>query len=309
MIHFIINPSSKSGQSHEQWNLLQQKLEEAGIPYDSYFTHNYEETQAYVSQLTSNLQETRHHLALLGGDGTFNEVVNGISDRAHTVLTYLPTGSGNDLARSLGISRNPMETVERLIGPFRPRSIDIGCIEGSDKEGKTFRRLFAISSGIGFDAAACVVTPHPKLKSFLNHIGLGRLTYVINALYCLLRRTKSSVEVTINDKFKVKRPDFLFCVSMIQNYEGGGFPFCPSSVNNDGYLDICLVDGIKKRHACYLLPLALFGRHVTSRFVRRYRGEKIQIHTSTPLYVHSDGEVLGECTDITVTLEGSIYIQ
>jgi len=101
MIHFIINPSSQSGQSQDIWKLLQQKLNEASVSYDSYFTCNYAETLAYVSKLTSNPEEELHHLAVLGGDGTFNEVINGISDRIHTVVSYLPTGSGNDLARSL----------------------------------------------------------------------------------------------------------------------------------------------------------------------------------------------------------------
>ncbi len=309
MIHFIINPSSKSGQSHEQWNFLQKKLDEAGIPYESYFTHNYEETLTYVSHITSNIEEELHHLAILGGDGTFNEVINGISDRTSTIVTYLPTGSGNDLARSLGISRDPMETVARLTGAFKPTPIDIGCVSGITEDGQTFSRKFAISSGIGFDAAACAVTPHPKLKSVLNHIGLGRLTYLINALYCLFHPTDSDIELTVNDTYKVTRPDLLFCVSMIQNYEGGGFPFCPSSVNNDRYLDVCLVDGIKKRRVFYLLPLALFGRHVKSRFVRRYRGRKFSIHTSAPLYLHADGEVLGKCTDVTVSIAGTVHIQ
>lgn len=304
MIHFIINPSSQSGQSQETWNLLQQKLNEASVSYDSYYTRNYEETLAHVSELTSNPQEELHHLAILGGDGTFNEVINGISDRTHTVVSYLPTGSGNDLARSLGISRDPMDMVRRLTGSFNPRPIDIGRISYDSKQ-----RLFAISSGIGFDAAACAVSPHPKLKSFLNHIKLGRLTYLLNALYCLLHRTTSGVQIVIDDQISVKRPDFLFCVSMIQNYEGGGFPFCPTSVNNDGYLDVCLVDGIKKRHALYLLPLALFGRHVTSRFVRRYRGKKIDVTTSVPLYVHADGEVLGQYSHITIYLDGTLRIQ
>lgn len=308
MIHFIVNPSSQSGQSQEVWSLLQQKLNEASVPYDSYFTRNYEETLAYVSKLTSNPEEELHHLAVLGGDGTFNEVINGISDRVHTVVSYLPTGSGNDLARSLGISRDPSEMISRLTNPLALRPIDIGCLSGTNEKGEHINRIFAISSGIGFDAAACAVSPHPKLKSVLNHLKLGRLTYLLNALYCLFHRTSAGVQVIIDNQLTIKRPDFLFCVSMIQNYEGGGFPFCPTSVNNDGYLDVCLVDGIKKRHAMYLLPLALFGRHVTSRFVRRYRGKTITLKTTEPLYVHADGEVLGQFSNITVSLEGTLRI-
>jgi len=59
----------------------------------------------------------------------------------------------------------------------------------------------------------------------------------------------------------------------------------------------------------YLLPLALFGRHVNSRFVRRYRGKMVEIHTTEPLYVHTDGEVLGQFSDITIHLEGALRIQ
>lgn len=311
-IHFVINPASHSGKGLKQWNTLKEKLDCSGLSYDSYFTHSFQETVDYVSRITSALPEETdeadcyYHLAVLGGDGTVNEVINGIADRAHTCITYIPTGSGNDLARALGITSDQEDAFLRLTAPQASRRVDIGLLTADSGKAS---RLFAISSGIGFDAASCAMSLNSAMKKVLNRIGMGKLIYLFNAMICLFHTPPCSCTMRLDHSLTVSCTGLLFCVSMIQKYEGGGFPFCPTACATDGLFDICLISGIKKRYVSYLLPMALFGRHVSTRFVKRYRAERIELHTSVPLYVHTDGEIPGQFQDIVITKPEVPYIR
>lgn len=304
MIHFIINPASCSGKSLEQWNKLKARLDCLPIKYDTYFTKSYEDTAAYTAAVTAKDRDKGglHQLAILGGDGTVNEVINGIADRRNTCITYFPTGSGNDLARSLGIECNMEDSIKRLTSMDSVRKVDIGKLTCYSKRSKPLTRLFVISSGIGFDAASCARSLKSRLKTALGRLGLGKLIYLINALYCLFHIPPCECIIKLDDEIKIVRKKLLFCVSTIQKYEGGGFPFCPITRDNDGIYDICLVNGIHLRNTIYLIPMAAFGMHVKSRFVSRYRAKTIEIFTSVPLYVHADGEVPGAYRHIKISV-------
>ena len=310
MIHFIINPTSRSGRGIHLWEALKSQLDGAQMAYDCYFTKSYEETVSYVAGITAFDQDDAdlalpgrkflHHIAVLGGDGTVNEVLNGVVDREHTCISYLPTGSGNDLARSIGLRSSAKEAFSHLTGELKPLTVDVGRVSGVDENGVSVSRMFAISSGIGFDAAACAKSTGNGAKKLLNRIGLGKLTYLANAFVCLFQTPDSSCTITLDDKTKLTRASLFFCVSMIQKFEGGGFPFCPAADSQDGMFDVCVVSDIKKRHVSYVLPLALFGKHTITRFVQILRAKKIEIETSIPLWVHTDGEVPGKFSRIVI---------
>lgn len=310
MIHFIVNPSSRSGRGIRLWEALKEKLDEAFIPYDCYFTRSCSETAAYTASVTAFGQNDAepslagagffHHIAILGGDGTVNEVLNGIIDRKHTCISYFPTGSGNDLARSIGLRANAKNAFSHLTGSPRPMTVDIGRMSGTDQNGTAVSHLFVISSGMGFDAAVCARSLGGRAKKLLNRLGLGKLTYLINALVCLFETKDSSCSISLDDQTFISRPSLFFCVAMIERFEGGGFPFCPAANAQDGLFDICLVSGLKKRQVAYLLPMALFGKHTFAREVELFRAGKLEITASSPLYVHTDGEVPGKFLHITI---------
>ena len=120
-------------------------------------------------------------LAVVGGDGTANEVINGITHPEKVRFGLIPTGSGNDLARGLKLSGTPSENLARMLSCMqRGREactvIDLGEVAWDDCEKP---RKFAISAGVGLDALVCKKALTSKLKVFLNKLHLGKLTYLL----------------------------------------------------------------------------------------------------------------------------------
>ena len=155
MYYFIVNPHSRSGRAAKMWRSLEQKLLDKGIPYDSLLT----EYPGHAITLAASLTDPKHPdkgpkiIIVLGGDGTLNEVLNGLSFSAVFTLGYIPSGSGNDFARSLKLPRNPEKALEHILNPKYQRFLDYGILSyGKNEE---LHRRFCVSSGIGYDASVC----------------------------------------------------------------------------------------------------------------------------------------------------------
>lgn len=95
----------------------------------------------------------------MGGDGTINEVINGICDFSKVKIGIIPTGSGNDFVRGMGITKNPKTIIEKVINNSDEKLIDLGI--ATTEFG---RRYFAISGGIGLDAIVCKKALESKQK-------------------------------------------------------------------------------------------------------------------------------------------------
>ena len=317
MYSFLVNPASRSGRGQKYWERIKSILEERKIPYQVYFSQGPGDIVRLAEMLTGSLPAGGEdiHLIILGGDGTANEAVQGIRDFKRTRFSYIPTGSSNDLARDTGISRDPAEALERILSSARERPMDVGFLhynsvyksDGRTREDKPVPhdRRFLVSCGIGFDAGVCQEAMHSHIKDFLNKIGLGKLTYLGIALKQLIRSGNAAAELTVekdglsSEKVNLSRLMFIACMSHC--YEGGGFSFCPGADASDGILDLCTVSGVPKWKVLMVLPTAFTGKHYRYDGVERYSGRSVRIHTTVPLWVHTDGEVSCLSDDITVS--------
>ena len=189
MYYVVINPASRSGRGAKIWAELEPALTEKKIQYTAYFS-----TKAgHVTEIVKNLCDTvlpssedaLLKLIILGGDGTMNEALQGITDFKRVHLGYIPTGSSNDMARDLQVSKNVINTLERILSCKEPVPTDIGCVtfdnisETQDAYSEASlpkKRYFAVSCGIGFDAAVCEEALTSRFKRIMNKIGLGKLT-------------------------------------------------------------------------------------------------------------------------------------
>jgi diacylglycerol kinase family enzyme len=164
------------------------------------------------------------------------------------------------------------------------------------------QRRFIVSSGIGFDAAICEQALDSTLKNILNMFHLGKLTYAAIALKNLFHIKPVSCDIYLDDSDTPIHLDrMLFCATMNHKYEGGGFMFAPNADVTDGYLDICLVGNINLWRIPYLLPLAKKGRHIGHKGIYTYRARELRIETSSPLPVHTDGEICGHFSSLHLT--------
>lgn len=224
-------------------------------------------------------------MVVLGGDGTINEVVNGIQDYEKVILGYIPIGSSNDFARSLNIPSSPKEALELILAAHDTRSINIGRLQYQDR-----LKHFAVSAGIGFDAAICHEAVISKLKVALNKIHLGKLTYAGISLHRLFLTTPQKMTVTLDHKEEFTFPSAYFAAVMNHKYEGGGVKFCPDARPDDNLLDVIVVSDLSKLKILTLLPTAFTGWHTHFKGVHTYQCRHVSIHAERALPVHTDGE-------------------
>lgn len=298
MYYIIMNPSSKSGRGLRIWQKLKPVFEERNIPYKLMLSTHVGHVAEYVREVTETGDDV--NFIILGGDGTMNEALQGIRDFSKVNIGYIPTGSSNDLARSMKLGKDPMKILETILSGKTSRMVDIGILtygshdSASSKlphEGMQDKRYFIVSSGIGFDAAVCEEALSSNIKDALNKLKLGKLTYLGIALKQLIAAKPVACDLYLDDKEPVHVDRFLFIASMIHKYEGGGFKFCPDADAADGLLDICFIGNIPKLLILFALPTAFFGKHYIFPHIFHYRAGKIEIKTSVPLWVHTDGEV------------------
>ena len=302
MYHVIINPASRSGKGESLWrNIVEPYLMERKIEYISYFSRKPGEVAKLAAKITQDASpQAPRHIILLGGDGTFNEMLQGISDFSAVKLGYIPTGSSNDLARDLGISKEPAQAVAQALYSGTPHQMDVGCVTFKDNT----KRYFAVSCGIGFDAAVCEETNRSAFKKALNRIGLGKLAYLTIAIKQLLTAKSVSCRIQLDNKEPFVIQKYLFLAGMLHRYEGGGFKFCPKAKPNDGILDICTAATKLPRWVILLvLPTAFWGKHYLFPGIEAYRASQLHVKLSTPLWIHTDGEVLRLDDEITISCQ------
>ena len=323
MYHFLVNPASCSGRGAKCWASVKRELERRGVPYEVHFSEKAGDMALTAAELTQPPadaagraeKEAPVHLIVLGGDGTANEALQGIRDCERTRFSLIPTGSSNDLARDAGISRSPEKAVAALLENGREIPMDVGVLHyhtayelrhGMPEKAARPDRLFLVSCGIGFDAGVCRQAMSSRFKDVLNRVGLGKLTYLGIALKMLLASGKEAAVLTTEGPDgrrtgPVSIPGLMFSAVMSHQYEGGGFRFCPGADPCDGLLDVCAVGDVPKWKVLLVLPTAFWGGHYRFRGVDRYAGQRIRIRTSSPLWVHTDGEVTALSDDISVS--------
>lgn len=292
MLYIIVNPASKSGLGKKQFELLKNELNHRHIVYDVWFTKKGQGAKKCVSEILERMEKSNisgETLAVLGGDGTINEVINALPSDSSISIAYLPTGSSNDLARALHISADMKEFVEN----YKKKSIkkvDSGVLTNLQKNAK---RRFMVSCGMGFDAAVCKAANSSSTKNILNRLHLGKLSYAAIALRQIFTAPMTSCRITLADGSVHNFEKVLFIVAMVHPYEGGGIKMCPMADSHDGLFDVLVVSDMHRFQALYLLPLAFFGLHTKAKPVHFLKSSKLTVELETPLTIHTDGEYAG----------------
>lgn len=307
MYYCIVNPSARSGKGKEIWKKLETKFSEKGLEYKAVFTKG----PGHASELAKNLTTKNNSftkLVVLGGDGTLNEVINGICDFENTLVGYIPIGSSNDFARDLSYPKNIDELIDKIIEGKLVRTLDLGRLTYNSMSRETSRlheerisvtRLFDVSSGIGFDAAVCEQALSSGTKNFLNKLGLGKLTYGSIALRQLLSAEKVPCDIVLDNGETIHLKRFIFIAAMIHHYEGGGFNFAPKADLTDGKFDLVYAGNMPGFRMLFALPMSFLGNYYWIKGIGHHVVSKVTIKTDKPMWVHTDGEVSVKSDNIT----------
>lgn len=283
---FIVNPKARSGKGERVWEDLKQRLEKEGIDFDVRCTKYAGHTRKIAEEITADQEE--HLIVALGGDGTVNEVINGICDCSKVILGYIPTGSGNDFTRELHLPTDPQtawELIQRHAGEV---NMDIGTMECGEK-----KRRFAVSTGIGFDAGVCHQVNRSGLKRILNKLGLGKLSYLGVALKQMIREPGHTARISLDGGKERRFERTFFAAVMNHPYEGGGFYFCPDAKVDDGLLDVIVISGISKWKILFCLPTAFRGKHTRLKGIDLFQCRTVKIRFEDEAPIHTDGEAVG----------------
>lgn len=280
----IVNPVAGACSTRRKWPLISQRLREVGLSFDFQYTegvgHAIELARAAAS-------DGYRYLVAVGGDGTVNEVANGILSSTSSMritLGVVSTGTGSDFVRSVGIPRDYAIACSSVTSPRR-LLIDVGVVEYRCA-GKSERRFFVNAAGIGFDAA--VVEKTERLPKYFG----GTIPYLVGLVRALLSYRNKWVVLHLGTKVEATR----ITTVVVANgcYLGGGMRVTPQAELDDSLLDVMIVGDVGKFELLKTLPRVYKGTHVTHPKVRMEKTPHITIESSERLLVHADGELLGE---------------
>lgn len=300
MLYFIANEMARTGKGVGVWRQVQIELREKKIPYKVYMTE-YKEHATELAKKISEKEEEDICIVVVGGDGTLNEVINGITDFEKVRISLIPAGSGNDFARNLGIKKSPQERLARILecveqGPDCYERIDLGVAQWPQAKKP---RKYAISSGVGMDALVCKKNATSKIKVIMNKLGLGKLSYLIVTVQSLLTMETADMAVKVDGSNTLNFKRTIFAAAMNAKAEGGGVPMAPKASVTDGLLSTCFVYKFSKFGALIRLPFLATGTHEHFNGFKVFDCKNIDIKIKKPMALHTDGEYLGDVTEVS----------
>lgn len=272
----IVNPAAGGGRTEDRWARLRDRLSRTGLTFE------WVRTAARGDATTQARRAVDAGVGLVvavGGDGTLNEVLNGVVDgdgRARAKLGLVPTGRGRDACRNLGVPRDAEAAVAALARD-RERLVDAGVVEWPGG-----RRYFLNAAGAGFDAE---VARRAQL-----HGGSGTIPYLLGVLAAVTRHVPVPATVKTDDGLWSGRT--LCVVAANAPWYGGGMKIAPAALPADGRLELVVLGDIGRLELLRWLPTLYAGTHVRNPkiSVRRCRAATVELAAAWP--VHADGELV-----------------
>ena len=279
----IVNPVAGAGRTAKKWPQIMSLLQSAGLKFE----HDLTEAPGHARELAKSAAKKGYELVVsVGGDGTINEVVNGLYDAgniADVMLGIIGTGTGSDYIRTIGIPRAYQEACLRLKSP-RKIAVDVGVVEYFISN-QMMKRLFINFAGMGFDAEIVKATSQ-KYKT-LN----STASYLSGLFTALLFYRNKQVTITLDDEPSEKK----ICAVLVSNgkYGGGGMFAAPDADLTDGLLDVLIIGDLSKPDLLWSLPRVYRGTHLTHPKVTMKRAREIEIKSAEVMFLQADGELLG----------------
>lgn len=266
---FIVNPTASRGNGAKIARWLEGECRNKNLDYDLQLTTRPKE----ASEIATNSYHDFEYIVAVGGDGTLQEVINGLID-VETKIGIIPVGTGNDFIRAANIPAQPINALNMLLEGY-VKKIDIGKVND---------RYFHNGVGVGFDA--WVVNESLKIK-YLR----GKIVYLSAIFKTLLSYQAPMMELSYKE-INIRERLFLITVGNGTSM-GGGIKLTPYAEIDDGELDLNIIQDVNKLKILRNLIKAYSGEHVKLAEVKVDRCKSIRIKSERGLAVHADGELLG----------------
>ena len=280
----IANPFSNSGKTSEIIDLVVKKLQSNLISHQIRLTERSGDEIGFVKEAT---QAGYNKILAIGGDGTVQKVVAGITIQKNIptekmIFGLIPSGTGNDWAKSKNIPLNVSDAINLLInGSINEQDVGVAKIVGGSE---TKTRYFVTYSGVGFDSF--------MLEKIKNYKWLGKLSYLVCAIMNFTKYKNVALEL-VTSKTKIDASVFLLGVGICK-YTGGGMQLIKNPKGNDGLLNITIAQEFSKfdiiRNFFNLFNGSIFKEHKVLTLVDS--SLKIRAKNGS-LVCQGDGEIFG----------------
>lgn len=283
----VVNPRAGGGKGRVDWPTIEALLKAYEVEFDYAFTeHKHHAVEIAVKSINNGYKK----IIAVGGDGTLNEVVNGIFIQKkfsplEIVVGVIAVGTGNDWFRMYDIPLGYEECVKAIKAEYVFKQ-DVGKVEYWESMVQ-HSRYFVNAAGIGFDAEVAQRTN--RLKDLGRR---GAVLYMLSLLKALLGYHHTKVNVSV-DGANVQENAFSLTLG-IGRFNGAGMMQVPNAVANDGLYDITLIKKISKLGVVKNIHRLYNGSILNHPKISSYRGSVIEIKSEPPIKLEADGESLGE---------------
>lgn len=282
----ILNPHAGGGKGAKDKRKIIKHLKKNGFEFETFVS----EYPRHIISLTNHvIQNGRRKIIMAGGDGSLNEVVNGIFSQTEVMpdeitVAMIPVGTGNDWIKTFGIPNDYKKAIKRIIKEKTIRQ-DVGKIS-FDGNGKPAIRFFANMAGFGFDAMVA-----EKANTLKNKGRSGILVYIQSLVSSFIHFQICKTRMQIDQE---EINELIFSTSIgIGKYNGGGMMQAPGAVPNNGEFQVTVIRKIGIFGILRNIVGLYNGKFVNDYRVSTYPAKHIKITSERNIAGEADGEILG----------------
>ena len=305
----IANPKSAGGSTREKWSAIASDLRTHFGPFNVAFTKGPGDG---IELARRSADDGRTFIIACGGDGTVNEVANGILQSGKDAeFGVFPSGTGGDFRRTLGIPREHREAAQAL-RTGETKRIDVGRISFVDHDGKPVERYFLNVTSFGLAAA---IIERVKGSTSLSWLPLdtvrGRASFALSTLQEVVAIGATSVRIRLDDKDERTIQTVNFCVAN-SRYFGGGMMIAPKAKLNDGFLDVINIGDINTAKIILNAYTLYRGTHLDLPEVKDTLAKRIEagpLHDDQEVHIEVDGELLGKLPATYEVVPGALRVR
>ena len=276
-----MNPASDNGATGRRWPEIARLAADRGLIGDTFLS----DRPGHLVDLAKDAAGSGARLLVaVGGDGTVNEIVNGVAGLDGVELAVVHRGTGGDFIRTFGIPRT-LEGALDLARSGHSREVDLGRATLHTWAGRDGVTWFANIASAGMSGAVA-----KRVNETGKALG-GRLSYAWSTLAVFARWRNAEMTVVVDGE---ERSGPMYDV-MVANgrYLAGGMKICPEADPSDGLFDVLLIGDVTKRDLVLTLPKIYRGTHLPHPKAELLRGARVTVEAPIPLPVELDGEQPG----------------
>ena len=226
----------------------------------------------------------RERIFALGGDGTFQALLNAVAGNTNVSIGVLPAGGGNDLASALGLPLDPVRAAQMIL--TRGEAVPLDAARVCTADGP--ERLYMGGGGVGLDAEAA------RFASGVYRKIRGRSRYLLSAIRALGKFHGISVRVSLegSERTFLQATALVLGILNTPSY-GGGLRLAPEASLEDGRLDLVLLENLSAFEIARMLPRLAMSGEIRTKRIQRLCVTRARIETERPCAFHADGEIIG----------------